>query len=255
MKKIFFFLFLLLFGGTLWFTIFAQKESSDKIDIGNSTKENTKIKNQNTHVAFKNPKKTPHYESNTPEHGAVFAGVPLEIVVNFNFDLADRSSISVASEGKEYGVDKTTIDSNRLTLRRMMDSNASDGTYTVRYDACWPDRTCHDGNFQFTIDRSKAEQFLDQRGKKEVSISIQDFSFDGKEVWISRGTNVMWTNDGQAQHYVNTDSHPAHTYVPSMNSKLLQTGDRFTIVFDRPGVYPYHCSAHPAEMQGIILVE
>src|SRR3990167_1793893 len=39
-------------------------------------------------TSFSNPKKSAHYESNTPEHGSTLAGVPINVVINFNFDLA-----------------------------------------------------------------------------------------------------------------------------------------------------------------------
>lgn len=206
-------------------------------------------------VSFATPKKSAHYESNTPAHGAVLAGVPINVVIDFNFDLAKPSAISIKKDGKEFGVGETQIDDNKLAMRRAMNPDAPDGVYTVEYNACWPDGSCHDGSFQFAIDRGKKEGFEDQRNKNEVMVDLVDFSIKPQNLIISQGTKVTWTNQDDVEHFVNTDSHPAHTYFPEQNSRGLKKGDTFSVVFDEPGVYPYHCSAHPNTMSGVILVE
>ncbi|MDI6816357.1 MAG: hypothetical protein QME41_04070 [Actinomycetota bacterium] len=63
---------------------------------------------------------------------------------------------------------------NKLTLA--MDPSAPDGLYTVEYNACRPDESCHDGNFQFAIDRSLSGAFDDQRGDPEVSVVLVDIT-------------------------------------------------------------------------------
>lgn len=204
---------------------------------------------------FANPKKSAHYETNTPAHGTILAGAPVNIVLDFNFDLARPSSISIIAGDKEYGIGETTIDSNKLTMRRKLDSQAPDGLYTVNYNACWPDRTCHDGSFQFAIDRAMAKNFTDMRGRPEVTIRMSDIRFNPVNVWITKGTKVTWLNDDAAEHYVNTDSHPAHTYLPGLNSRQIATTGSYSYTFNDSGAYPYHCSAHASTMTGSILVE
>lgn len=204
---------------------------------------------------FVTPKKSAHYESNTPEHATTLAGVPINVVINFNFDLAANSSISIKKDGKEYGVGQLTIDENKLSMRKKMDPAAPDGTYTVEYLACWPDKTCHDGNFQFAIDRTKSSNYQDMRNQKEITINLSDIAFDPKDIRISRGTKVTWVNNDTVEHYVNTDSHPAHTYYLEQNSKVLGEGDTYSLTLDTAGIYPYHCSAHEASMKASILVD
>ncbi|MBI2040326.1 cupredoxin domain-containing protein [Candidatus Microgenomates bacterium] len=208
-----------------------------------------------TTTRFSDPKKSAHYESNTPEHGSVLAGVPINVVINFNFDLTPPSSISITKDGKEYGIGETIIDSNKLSLRRGMDSNSLDGIYNIIYKACWPDKSCHDGNFQFKIDRRQSSVYIDMTGQKQVTINLKNIAFDPRYVKISKGTKVTWVNDDDVEHYINTDSHPAHTYYPDQNSKALKNGDQFSLVFNQPGIYPYHCSAHADVMSASILVE
>jgi plastocyanin len=203
---------------------------------------------------FATPKKSPHWESNTPEHEAILAAVPINVVIDFNFDLGPGSNISIMSEGMEYATGKAGIDDSKLAMRRTMDPEAPDGFYRVEYEACWPDGSCHDGYFEFVIDRGKAEAYEDLRGRGQVSVTMTGIAFVPQSVRISKGTKVTWSNEDSVTHYVNTDSHPAHTYYPEMNSKALNRDDAYSIVFDIPGIYPYHCSAH-TNMKGSIIVE
>ncbi len=206
-------------------------------------------------MVFGTSKKSAHWESNTPAHGSTFAGVPINVVIDFNFDLAVPSNISITKEGKEYGVGKTTIDTNKLSMRTMIDPDIPDGTYTVVYSACWPDKSCHDGNYQFVIDRRLADGYMDFRGKKDVTIDLKEIEFFPKKVRISKFTRVTWKNTDSVEHYINSDAHPSHTFFPEQNSKALKNGDAYAVVFSNPGEYPYHCSAHAQTMTGSVLVE
>lgn len=208
-----------------------------------------------TEQQFANPKKSAHYENNTPEHGSTLAGVPINAVLDFNFDLVPPSSISITKDGQEYGVGETVIDANKLSMRKSMDPSSPDGLYKVTYQACWPDKTCHDGNFQFKIDRRKSQQFEDMRNQKDILVTLSQIKFHPPNLRISSGTKITWVNDDEVEHFVNTDPHPAHTYLLTQNSKALKKGDKYTYTFDKAGIYPYHCSAHAASMMGSILVD
>lgn len=240
---------IVIIAGIIGWLIFAKPRPSEKqaAPQQQSSAEQT--------LKFENPKKSAHYETNTPAHGAILPGVPVSVVIDFNFDLAVPSSIFITKDGKEYGVGETVIDANKLAMRRDMDQAAPDGLYTVNYRACWPDRSCHDGLFQFAIDRMRAADFIDMRGKQQAAVNLADIKFVPQNLRISRGTKVIWVNDDEVEHYVNTDSHPAHTHFLALNSKALKTDESFEFIFDKPGVYPYHCSAHEAAMRGMILVE
>lgn len=208
-----------------------------------------------TQFSFDNPKKSAHYESNTPAHASVLAAPPINIVLDFNFDLhSSKSTIEILKDGKDYGVGGVTVDTNKLTMRRNFDPSAPDGVYTVKYSACWPDGSCHDGQFQFAIDRTRAAGYTDLRGQDEVTVRLKDIAFSPMSIRIDKGTKVTWVNDDSVGHYVNTDSHPYHTYFKEQNSQLLNSGDRYSVTFNTAGAYPYHCSAH-TEMTGQIIVE
>ncbi|MBI2984200.1 MAG: copper resistance protein CopC [Candidatus Kerfeldbacteria bacterium] len=204
---------------------------------------------------FSDPKKSAHYESNTPAHGAILPAPPVNVVINFNFDLSTKSSIAINKDGQEYGTGETTVDGNKLTLRHGFNGDAPDGLYTVTYNACWPDGSCHDGSFQFAIDRSSAASAVDLTNQGEITIRLKDLAFSPRLIRIWRGTTVTWVNDDSVDHYINTDSHPAHTYFLEQNSSALKNGQSFSQTFSRAGVYPYHCSAHAGFMTGTIIVE
>lgn len=205
--------------------------------------------------SFETPKKGAHFESSTPAHEAIIAAVPVDVVINFNFDLADNSTIQITKDDKDYSTGNTSIDSNKLALRRQMDKGAPDGLYTVKYNGCWPDRTCHDGHFQFAIDRTLVNSYQDKRNQKTVVVRMSQIMFNPKNLRLSPGTTVTWINDDDMVHYVNTDSHPAHTQVPALNSKALSKGQTYNFTFTNTGAYLYHCSAHEASMKAAIVVE
>lgn len=231
-----------------------KTQSSQQSPVKSNESTNSQASGTQT-VSLSNPKKSAHYESNTPSHGGVLAGVPINVVIDFNFDLVKQSSIKIKMEGKDYGIGETVIDDNKLSMRRKVNSNSPNGLYTVTYNACWPDGSCHDGNFEFEIRRDLKSSYEDLRNQKELIIKLSEISFKPKEVLIAKGTKITWVNDDSVEHYVNTDSHPAHTYYKEQNSKSLKRGETYSITFDKTGIYPYHCSAHADQMTGNVLVE
>lgn len=199
--------------------------------------------------------KAAHFESSTPASKATLAAVPPNVTVDFNFDLGTDSEISITREGKEYGQGSTTIDDNKLAMRRDMSQDAPDGVYLVKYNACWPDGSCDEGQFSFTIDSSQQSSYMDLTGQAEVTVRMSQIKFSPMDIRISRGTKVNWVNDDEAIHYVNTDAHPAHTHTADLNSKALNLGDSYAYTFNKTGSYPYHCSAHASTMTGAVVVE
>lgn len=203
---------------------------------------------------FEKPKKSAHYESNTPAHGVILAAAPINVVIDFNFDLTLPSSITIEKDGQAYGVGDTIIDASALALRRDLVADMPDGLYKVSYSACWSDTSCHDGYFQFAIDSKEGSGFEDFKNQNEVTVKLSQIKFSPAKILVSPGTKVTWINDDAVAHTVNTDSQPGHTYYLGQNSRLLNKGDSYSVVFDKSGIYPYHCSPHAATMQGQIVV-
>lgn len=250
MNKILIFLVVILGLGTGAFLLFKNQGVSPSLPQSQPQTQQASSKDE-----FSNPKKSAHYESNTPKHGSILAAAPINVVVDFNFDLANGSDIKITKDGTDYEIGETVIDTNNLAMRRKIDPSSSDGTYTVAYIACWADGSCHDGQFQFKIDRSKKSEFTDMTGQKEVTVNLQNYAFSPAKIKVSKGTRVAWVNQDNDVHTVNTDSHPAHTYFLNQNSRDLSKGNTYSVTFTEAGIYLYHCTPHADTMAGQILVE
>jgi plastocyanin len=81
---------------------------------------------------------------------------------------------------------------------------------------------------------------------QDSSISIVDFAFSGGSITVEVGSTVTWTNDGSATHTVSADG-------AEFDSGDLAPGDSYSVTFDTPGTYGYHCNFH-SEMTGTIVV-
>lgn len=197
-----------------------------------------------------------HYVDSAPIHGQTFALVPDKVLINFDFSLAEPSSISVTKDGKALQIEKSTISGpNSLHLSSPLPRDAGDGLYVVSYKACWPDKSCHNGQFAFTVASKAQSAYIDMTGKGEVVIDMKDLKFQPARITVSKGTKVTWTNKEAPIHFVNTDPHPSHNNLPDLNSLDLKEGQTYSYTFKPVGEWAYHCSAHfPLGMVGSIIV-
>lgn len=69
-------------------------------------------------------------------------------------------------------------------------------------------------------------------------IKIDNFSFTPATVTVAAGTTVTWTNGDDVPHTVVSDD-------KVFKSKVLDTDEKFSYTFTKPGTYPYFCSIHP----------
>jgi plastocyanin len=87
----------------------------------------------------------------------------------------------------------------------------------------------------------------EEKAPAGVVVKIDNFSFAPAAVTVPVGTTVTWTNRDDIPHtVVSTDD--------VFKSKALDTDDRFSFVFSKPGTYSYFCSLHP-KMTGQIIVQ
>lgn len=75
---------------------------------------------------------------------------------------------------------------------------------------------------------------------------IVQFAFVPATVQVDAGSTVTWTNDDPAPHTVTADD-------GTFDSKQLERGADYAVVFDRPGSYSFHCEIHPT-MVGVVEV-
>lgn len=72
-----------------------------------------------------------------------------------------------------------------------------------------------------------------------VEIKIDNFSFGPASVTVPAGTEVTWVNRDDIPHTVTSDDKT------TFKSHPLDTDEKFTFKFDKPGTYTYFCSIHP----------
>ena len=78
-------------------------------------------------------------------------------------------------------------------------------------------------------------------------VRIKDHAFLPSTLTVSVGTTVTWTNEDETPHQV------AQTG-GGFKSAALDTDDRYTYKFNKPGTYDYFCPLHP-QMRGTIIVK
>lgn len=80
-----------------------------------------------------------------------------------------------------------------------------------------------------------------------AAVSIANFTFRAQLVAVKAGTTVTWTNGDDIPHTVVSKD-------GLFKSKVLDTGDKFSFTFAKPGSFGYFCSLHP-HMMGTIVVK
>jgi plastocyanin len=80
----------------------------------------------------------------------------------------------------------------------------------------------------------------------ESAVAVDNFAFAPAALSVKAGTRVVFVNHDDIPHSVVAAD-------GSFRSKALDTDDRFTMTFDKPGEYSYYCGLHPF-MKGKIIV-
>ena len=81
------------------------------------------------------------------------------------------------------------------------------------------------------------------------AVTIENFAFAPADLTVAAGTTVVWTNNDSAAHRV------VATTAGGFNAGTVKQGETVSATFDTPGVFPYICEFHPAQMIGAITVE
>lgn len=74
------------------------------------------------------------------------------------------------------------------------------------------------------------------------NVSITSSGFSPRNVTVSPGTTVQWTNNDNKVHTV--DSGAPMSPTSDFNSPNLDSGARFSETFSTPGTFTYFCSIH-----------
>ncbi len=67
---------------------------------------------------------------------------------------------------------------------------------------------------------------------------IMSWGLDNPDLSVPVGQTVIWTNTGAQSHTVTADD-------GSVDSGSIAAGETFSLTFDTPGTFTYHCTPHP----------
>ena len=94
---------------------------------------------------------------------------------------------------------------------------------------------------------SSAAVNAQQQATATPEVKIDNFSFGPGTLTVTAGTTVTWTNRDDIPHtVVGTEG--------AFKSKAVDTDEKFSHTFAKPGTYSYFCSIHP-KMTGTIVVQ
>jgi plastocyanin len=79
-------------------------------------------------------------------------------------------------------------------------------------------------------------------------VQIDNYSFSPGDLIVPAGTTVTWINHDETPHTVVATGDPR-----AFRSGGLDTDDKFSFTFTKPGIYSYLCTVHPY-MTGKVLV-
>jgi plastocyanin len=82
-----------------------------------------------------------------------------------------------------------------------------------------------------------------------VNVKIENFAFIPQELHIAVGTTVTWQNADDVPHTATSNDDPQ-----LFDSGALDTDDKFSFTFSKPGKYTYYCKVHP-HMTGVVIVK
>lgn len=92
-----------------------------------------------------------HFVDSMPMHEAIVTELPKNVLLNFNFTLSDASTITIEKDGKELKTVPGKLDGKKLAMSTEIPGDMGAGMYLVKYKACWPDNSCHNGQFAFFV--------------------------------------------------------------------------------------------------------
>jgi plastocyanin len=102
-----------------------------------------------------------------------------------------------------------------------------------------------------------------QEKMSAMEVKIDNFSFGPVTLTVPAGTTVTWTNRDRfvlgILGMILPIAEIPHTVVSTddpktFKSKVLDTDEKFSFTFNKPGTYSYFCSIHP-KMTGKVIVQ
>ena len=82
----------------------------------------------------------------------------------------------------------------------------------------------------------------------QVTVEIRNYDFFPRELTVTAGTAVTWTNRDSVPHDATAES-------DGWGTGILDQGESGTITFDSSGTYSYVCTIHPNMKATLTVVE
>ncbi len=80
-----------------------------------------------------------------------------------------------------------------------------------------------------------------------AQVTVDNFTFGPSSLTVAANSTVTWVNKDDVPHVIASDA-------GLFKSKALDTDDKYSYTFNKPGTYSYYCSVHP-KMVGKIVVQ
>jgi len=87
-----------------------------------------------------------------------------------------------------------------------------------------------------------------QQKTETLEVKIDNFTFGPAALTVPVGTTVTWTNKDDIPHNVVSTDDPK-----AFKSKVLDTNEKFSFTFSKPGTFTYFCSIHPKMTAKVIV--
>ncbi len=94
-----------------------------------------------------------------------------------------------------------------------------------------------------------ASQPSSQPAPAAAVVAIDNFAFVPSKLTVAAGATVTWINRDDVPHTATSKGEPQ-----VFDSGALDTDEKFSFTFAKPGVYPYYCKVH-THMTGEITVK
>jgi plastocyanin len=102
------------------------------------------------------------------------------------------------------------------------------------------------GAAQMAQARAHSSRSVALKQHRVVRVNIHNLAFGPRHLTLSRGTQVIWTNQDGFAHTTTSDN-------GVWDSAPINSGSHFARVFTKAGTFTYHCTIHPF-MHGTITV-
>ena len=99
----------------------------------------------------------------------------------------------------------------------------------------------------FALVASSRKSSAADNAAEPAAIKIDNFSFAPETLTVPAGTQVTWTNQDDIPHTVVSEDKT------TFKSRALDTDEKFSYTFAKPGTYTYFCSIHPKMTAHIVV--